>query len=68
MYVSYYLTSDECYKIVHFRNKNKAPFSKKRGVHVGNPYYLLNCSASVDPFNAVVEEVPPDTTMDTWSK
>ena len=29
---------------------------------------VVNCASSVDPFNAVVEEVPPEMTIDTSSK
>ncbi len=28
----------------------------------------VNCASSVDPFSAVVEEVPPEMTIDTSSK
>lgn len=52
-------------------HKEKTPPSIKEGrIHVRSLYYLdpVNCSSSVEPFNAVVEEVPPEITIDTWSK
>jgi len=30
--------------------------------------FAVNCSSSVEPFKAVVEDVPPEMTIDTWSK
>lgn len=29
---------------------------------------VVNCASSVDPFSAVVEDVPPEMTIDTSSK
>ncbi len=29
---------------------------------------VVNCASSVDPFSAVVDEVPPEMTIDTSSK
>jgi hypothetical protein len=50
---------------------NSSPQTKTAPSPIGerdNLNYFVNCSSSVEPFNAVVEDVPPVMTMETWSK
>jgi hypothetical protein len=54
-----------CYPQLNPPPSKKIPISNWRW---GFSPYFVNCSSSVDPFNAVVEDVPPVITMDTWSK
>lgn len=49
-------------------------FSNRLENNKGHPskrcpsFYFVNCASSVDPFNAVVDEVPPVITCATSSK
>jgi hypothetical protein len=52
-------------KLTSHQQKGSSPPYGEQDPHTQLYLLLLNCSTSVDPFNAVVEDVPPVITIDT---
>lgn len=67
-YLSLVMKPASLYIVFVTREKTNPPSHRKGGCQETSIYLESNCSASVEPFNAVVDEVPPVTTIETWSK